>query len=197
MDLGKTLKKMGFSSSTYLEAVVMFSKGSEAVNVVPLGFILRKGMLIARIFRGSKTYKLVTEGMVDRGRLCITEDAILFYLAIFKKEEALKAFNRFCRAYVDFDIVKVEFRKDHVVLYSKPVGVEIVDRVPKGFVRASAAIVEALVWLSKIPYVDKRRRNLYKNYVKMCINVIYRSSRSRRYRMIARDISKYLQSLAQ
>lgn len=197
MNLEKTLRKIGFSGSTYLETVVVLFRGSEVVNIVPLGFVLKKGTLMARVFRGSKTYKLVAEGAVNRGRLCITRDAMLFYLSIFKKEEALKAFNRLCSAYVDFDIAKVEPRKTHLVLYCRPAGVEIIDRVPKGFIRASAAIIEALVWLSKIPYTDKSRRSLYEDYVRMCISIVYRSSRSRRYRAIAQDISRYLHNLAQ
>ncbi|MEM1646580.1 MAG: DUF447 family protein [Ignisphaera sp.] len=194
MDLEKKIRKMGFSGSTYLEVIAILYRGTEIVNIVPLGFILKKGKLVARIFRGSRTYKLITEGNTDRGRICIAKDATLFYLAIFKKEEALKTFNKLCTAYIDFNIVKVELKRNYANIYGEPVGVKIVDRVPKGFTRASAAVVEALVWLSKIPYVDKRRKAIYENYVKMCVEVIRRSSRSRRYRAIAQDIVKYLQN---
>lgn len=189
------LKRMGFSSSTYVEAVVLLFKDGRFMNVVPLGIKLKNGVFIIRIFKGSRTYKLVAEGMVDSGRICLTNEATAFYLAMFKKEEAMGILKKFCDAFIDFEIINVEPKKNYVVLYGEPKSLEIVDRMPKGFTRASAAIIEAMVWLSKIPYIDKERRSIYENYVRMCIETVYRSSRSKRYRAIARDIVNRLENM--
>uniref|UniRef100_A0A7J3QER4 DUF447 family protein n=1 Tax=Ignisphaera aggregans TaxID=334771 RepID=A0A7J3QER4_9CREN len=67
---------------------------------------------------------------------------------------------------------------------------KILKRYPKGFNRASAAIIEALIYYTKMPFVneDEKKRALLK--IEMCRETVYRSSENPMYRKIIDEIIK-------
>lgn len=193
----RLLKRIGFSSTTYLEAIaLLYGHDGGMVNVVPLGFKLKDGYIVSKIYRGGRTYEAIVGNLVRGGCICITQDARLFYLSIFEKDRAVKLFtNRedVCDATIEFTIESTNSERSGVLMYAKPSAVKILRRIPRGFTRASASIIEALVWLTKIPYTSKEKRAELIKHVELCLESIYRSSRSKVYRSIARKIYTKMQ----
>lgn len=191
----KVLRSMGFSSSTFLETITLMLDGEgNVVNVLPLGIKLLRRKLYARVFKGSKTYEALKKGVIGGGTIYVTQDARLFYLSIFKKSEAVEAIIKgdACDAAVDFNVDSICMGKRYIAIYLKPIAVRIFRKTPRGFSRAPALIIEALVLLTKLPHVDETRRREYISYIRYCIEGVYRSSKSRVYRNIANEISKAL-----
>lgn len=194
----KKLKKIGFSSNTYIEAIsILQDKEKKKLNIVPLGFKLKKQYIVARIFRNSRTFNLILDNATRNGFICVTSDAKLFYYSIFEKNKAMNMITskRICDAVIDFIIEFIDFSKNsnkYITIYLKPLSIEINRRTPRGFTRASALIIEALIWLTKIPYVSKNLRIYYAEYINLCIEGVYRSTTSSLYRSIARNIRNIL-----
>lgn len=190
----RLLKRIGFSSTTYLEAIaLLYSYDDNIVNVVPLGFKLKNGYIVSKIYKGSRTYEAIIGNLVRSGCICITQNARLFYLSIFEKNRAIKLFtNRedVCDAIIEFAIESTDSEKRGILIYAKPSAIKILRRIPRGFTRASASIIEALVWLTKIPYTPNEKRMELVKHIELCIESIYRSSRSKVYRSIARKIHR-------
>ncbi|MEM1678245.1 MAG: DUF447 family protein [Ignisphaera sp.] len=188
----RLLKRIGFSSTTYLEAVaLLYGDDGSIVNVVPLGFKLRDGYIVSKVYRGGRTYEAIVGNLVRSGCICITQDARLFYLSIFEKDRAIKLFtNRedVCDAIIEFAIESTDSERNSILMYAKPLAVKILRRIPRGFTRASASIIEALVWLTKIPYTSKKKRAELVKHIELCLESIHRSSRSKIYKSIARKI---------
>ncbi|MCS7128318.1 MAG: DUF447 family protein [Sulfolobales archaeon] len=195
----KLLRRMGFTSNTFLETIALVLNGEgNVVNVLPLGIKLSRGRLYARVFKGSRTYEALKKGVIRRGVICITQDAKLFYLSIFKKNEAIEAITEesACDAAVDFNVDSIHMGKEYIAIYLKPIAIRMLRKIPRGFSRAPALIIEALVWLTKLPYVDEIKRREYISYIRYCIEGIYRSSKSRVYRNIAKEIYEALHTKA-
>lgn len=195
----RKLKRIGFSSSTYLEAVAVLqnSKG-ETLNVVPLGFKLVGGFIVVRVYRGSRTYELVISRGASRGFICVTQDPRLFFYAVFDKAKALALIEkkRCCEAVVYFgvDSVELDEQRGYAMVSLRPVDVVVSRRAPRGFTRASAMLIEALVWFTKAVQtpLDRDTKSLYLSYVEMCVRSVYRSTSSGLYRSMARRVLEEL-----
>ncbi|MEM4041164.1 MAG: DUF447 family protein, partial [Ignisphaera sp.] len=187
------LKRIGFSSSTYLEAItILYKDNGDIANIVPLGYRLRDSNIVTKVYRGSRTYQILISNKSKRGCICVTQDAELFYLSIFDKEKAIDLFlnkqKKVCDAVIEFSIEGIENRKDSIVIYVKPLTVKILRKTPRGFTRASALIIEALIWLTKLPYTPETEREKLVKRIEFCLESINRSSRNKKYRLIAREI---------
>lgn len=195
----RRLRRMGFSSTAYLEAIAVLKDGrGSVVNVVPLGFRLRGERIAVRIFRGGRTYDIVVGGLAKAGTICVTQDARLFYYSVFDKGKAIEMLSkgRVCNALVDFEIESVETGgRGYALAILRPTEVRISRRTPQGFVRASALAIEALVWLTKIPHVSRGLRLRYAEYVRMCLEGMRRSAKSSTYRAMAKAIEERLRNL--
>jgi len=159
------LKDLGFSSDTYGETIIAFL-GSEdrdsIMSLMPMGFKLGDNCeLVGRIFRGSLIYNIILGKKLDKIPciVCVTRSPQAFYLAVFDKKILIRRFEggRCPRSYCDACIngeLTVEGVEDDIINVSiRPLSVKINRRMPLVFDRASAAIIEALVWYTKIPYV--------------------------------------------
>ncbi|MCS7111510.1 MAG: DUF447 family protein [Ignisphaera sp.] len=199
-DVLRLVRRIGFSKTTYLEAIAVFTDGAGAVlNTVPLGFKLRDGYIVSRVFRGGRTFSIVVSGLARQGYICVTQNPKLFYLSLYEKDRAIQLLNTrrrgLCDARVEFSIEFTENHSSSVVIYLKPTAVAISRRIPRGFTRASASIIEALVWLTKIPYARGGRRKRIIEHVEHSLESVSRSSRSSVYRSIARKIREKMLEL--
>jgi len=194
---------MGFSEKTYSEVIVTLLLDN-FVNSAPIGVLLLDDMLFSRVFKGSRTYELLRKGAKE-GTICVTHDPRLFYYSIIRKEKLkyifIKGINTpclsGCNGYVYFKVVKYNDLGDYLAVYMKPLSVYLRKSIPKTYNRASYAIIEALVYYSKIPYTTPKKICKYVEAIKHCVDIVYHSSRSRTYRAIARDILKRALSLVE
>jgi len=168
------LVKLGFSKSRYSE--VLLSICCENVcNIAPMGVLIRDSELFIRVFRGGKTYELMSNSSFIDCVLNITCNSIMFYNAIFEKNK-LKLVNSKivsskrvygCDAYVECVLSRKIFDKDIVYVYLKPIYIEIVNNTPRVYNRVDPAIIEALVEYTKIPYYVKSNldiKNVFRKF---------------------------------
>jgi len=192
------LSKLGFTEDTFTETVTFFLINDDKKYVMALGIKRRNSYLYARIFRGSKIYSVIVDNKNLKllCRVCISRDPLAFYYSIFRKNILLKCYNelrcikRFCDAYIDAILDNLKIKDEAIEIFLKPIDIKILKRYPKGFNRASAAIIEALIYYTKMPFVneDEKKRALLK--IDMCRETVYRSSENPIYRKIIDEIIK-------
>jgi len=159
------LKDLGFSSDTYGETIIAFLGGEDGdsiMSLMPMGFKLNDNCeLVGRIFKGSFIYNVILEKKISKIPciVCITRSPQTFYSAIFNKKILIRRFKggrcprSYCDACVDGELTMEGVGDDIINVSIRPLSIKINRRVPLVFDRASAAIIEALVWYTKIPYV--------------------------------------------
>ena len=141
-------------------------------------------------------YKAIFDQGFHEITINICSDPILFYYAIFDKEKIMNRisyFNNFpcirgCDAFIRARIIKKEPFNDYSIIYMEPVKVIVKHRYSRVYNRASFAIIEALVYYSKLPYVGKDLANRYLDTIRSLIDTVYRSSRKPVHRKIIMDI---------
>lgn len=197
--LSKTISRLGLTEETFVETVALFHIGDKW-DVMALGIKVRNGYLYARIFRGSKTYSDIidSQGLKITCRICITGNPITFYYSIFRKSaltrcySEVKCVKRFCDAYIDAVIEDMRATDSYIEVFLKPTDISVVRRYPRGFNRASAAIIEALVHYTKMGYVDGDEKRKIVLRIEMCRETVYRSSEDPTYRKIIDRIAKQI-----
>ncbi|MEM2185171.1 MAG: DUF447 family protein [Candidatus Methanomethylicia archaeon] len=203
-NLMKILDSLEFSSDTYIETVTLFYVNGKLMGLMPLGMKKLNSQFFARIFKSSRMYNTILN-LEDLSRvkckICISSNPITFYYAIFKKEKLVKAFmgknysRKFCDACIDATMTSYEKDQEFLKIYLKPIEIYIVRRYPKGFNRASAAIIEALVHYTKIPFVNMEEQKRLILKIEMCMETVYRSSEKPTYRAIIEEIFKRAKNL--
>ncbi len=195
------LKRLGFSKGTVSEVLLSLSLGNE-VNIAPMGVRLGShAELIVKIFAGCRTYDLVRRGARDYV-INISTDPLLFYYAVFNKGMLALRPARYvkaprlagCEAYVEAERSAVSHGKDYLILRLSPIYLEYRRTFPKAFNRAAPAIIEALIYYTKIPYlkrsgkIEKAREAL--DRIRECAEVVEHSTRSRKLRSVMQSIVK-------
>jgi hypothetical protein len=192
------LRYLGFSRDTWGETVVVFYRDNDIVNIMPLGLkILDENMctLYGRILRGSKFYNYIVEKNLSDTKccICISQEPQLFYYAVFEKNKLVeifssdKNFGELCDAYLTsicrFDIK--DYSVDVVILVKEII---IKRRYPRVFTRASATVIEALVWLTKISYIECNNLKDTLKYIEFLRTTVYRSSQNKLYNLLIDSI---------
>jgi len=193
------LKRLGFSKGTTSEVLLSLSLGSE-VNVAPMGVKLGENAeLIIKVFAGCRTYDLIRRGARDYV-VNITSNPLLFYYAIFGKDSLKLRPSRCvsaprvagCEAYVEAERKGVDYGRDYLILHLRPIHIEYRRVLPKAFCRAAPAVIEALVYYTKIPYLKKsgksREAEGMLKRILACAEVVGHCTRSRRLRSILRNV---------
>jgi hypothetical protein len=192
------LKSLGFSSLTYSEVLLALKLEGE-INSAPIGILLdSSGAPHLKVYRGQRTCDLLVGGARDCV-LNITDDPVLFYNAIFKKNilpymPARRVSSpriRGCHAYVECSIRKVLEREECVEAFLTPLLVEVSDRAVRTYNRAGPAIIEALVCYSKLAYfrdADREKARSLKERIEVFRDIVYHSTRDQQLRRMATDI---------
>jgi hypothetical protein len=193
-----SIKSLGFSSLTYSE-VLLTLKLEETINSAPMGILLdSSGEPHLRVYKGQKTCDLLISGARDCV-LNITDDPVLFYNAIFKKDEipylpAKRVSSpriRGCHAYVECSIKKVSAHSEYVEVFLKPLLIEVSDRTVRTYNRAGPAIIEALVCYTRLLHfkdIDREEAQILKGRIEMFRDIVYHSTRDQVLRRMATDI---------
>jgi len=191
----KLLERLGFSLDTWGEVVVVFFRDSDVVGLMPLGLRLSESCtLVGRLYKGSKLYNYILSTGVEelRCRVCVSGDPQLFYVAIFEKDRVAKAFEKsFCPKSLCCACL-AGLCRFHCVEGEEIIGLELsVDEVavrkamPTVFTRASAALIEALVWLTKMPYMECEDVGKVLERIEFLREVVYRSSNRKLFQSLA------------
>ena len=207
MNTCRRLKGLGFSKDTYGETVILFyNDNNDIINIMPMGFKLyidgNACGLIGRIFKGSMIYDLIINNGLNKinCRICVTKDPRMFYYSVFYKGyiiNKLKAGSlNYCDAYVNGVMVVNNMEGDSIKVIVHPTNIDFIRKSPKVFDRASAAIIEALVWYTKIPYVSCNKVRQILDREKFYLETVRRSSRKSIYRRIINDIYARARELA-
>ncbi len=190
---------LGFSVETYGETVIAFYNDNYVViNIMPMGFKLdsKTCTLNGRIFNGSILYKLITEKNLTsiKCSICVTKNPQLFYLSIFDKRKILRRFDkgRCPRSYCDVCIHGMmhvdEVTSDYIKVFFRPLSIKYNSKSPKVFDRASAAVIEALVWYTKMPYVSCGELDNILIRLRMCLDTVLRASTNEKIKNIINDV---------
>ena len=190
------LEDLGFSESTYGEVILTVSLG-DAVNSAPMGILLHGGCrLRLKVYRTGKTYELIVEGAEDCV-LNVTSDPLLFYNAIFKKDElsycpaelVSSPRIRGCDAYVECFIRGLTHHESYISVLLEPVLVEAPDRTVRVYSRVGPAIIEALISYTRLSSSkEPRERERLMRKIRIFREIVYHSSRNPAFREVADDV---------
>ena len=192
------LGRLGFSKITYSE-VILTIRLKETVNAAPMGVLLNDaGEACLRVYRGQRTYEMIIDGAKDCV-LNITDDPILFYNAIFKKDKiAYSPAQRVssprisnCDAYVECSITDPASYGEYLKVFLKPLFINEAHRTVRTYNRAGPAIIEALICYSKILYfkdADREKAESLKKGIDMFRDIVYHSTKDKVLRRIATEI---------
>lgn len=191
-------RQMGFNCSSYSETIVVVG-GKREYYVVPLGLKLCGKNLVARVYRNTGLYRFLRTRL---GRekigvsVCVTSDPVLFYKTVLHRDQ-VEVVREPCSS-----IPVVKGCSGYITgyvgnFYEKELSLELyidVDKawytriVPKTIVRAEYAVIEALVYLTKMPYYDSSYQEELYRRITWCQEIVYRSSENTVLRNIIDEI---------
>lgn len=200
------LRRLGFSKGSVSEVLLSLSTGHD-FNIAPVGVRLSKsGDLAVKLYPGSRTYELVRRGARDYV-INVTSDPVLFYYAVLSKNSLRLKPSRYvsapkvagCDAYVECVLSTIRHGREYLRLYLRPLHIEYRKTCPRPFCRAEPAIIEALIYLTKIPYLRRTGKlgeaQVLLTKIRYCVEVVEHSTRSRRLRYISRRILEKAENL--
>lgn len=188
------LKRIGFSKTTFSETIITINCISEYYTT-PIGFKIDKGELVARVYKNTKLFEFLIRSDC-KYCLCITSNPLLFYRSVldrsslkyrFIEEIGAECIDK-CDMYVKLDRIRVIDRGNYVFINFKPINVIVINKYPRVFRRVDYAFIEALIYYTKLPFVDREIRLNLLERIKWCREVIYRSSKYRLYRELINNI---------
>ncbi|MEM4785850.1 MAG: DUF447 family protein [Desulfurococcaceae archaeon] len=197
------LKKIGFSSTGITETIITIECGNMLYST-PIGFKLCRDKLVAKVYKNTLLHELLSRKDCKLC-LCITSSSMLFYRSVLERDYLkyiyLKDVDRKCiqncDSYINLDLIDIIDRKQYSLHYFKPFKIIIANTYPKGFHRYDYAIVESLVYLTKMTYVDENTRLSYYERILWCRDIVYRTCSNRFIRVLINNIvekaSKYLE----
>jgi len=206
MDVVRELRRLGFRANTFGEVIVVFfHTHSSSIFTVPLGLKLIAEGLKARVYPGTRTRKVLELESFDRCCICITTDPLLFYRATLYRErlryKTIRANDgeylclRQCDAYILCRIVKRYTSRRFLYLVLKPIKLVYSRHRPRVVTRATLAVLEALIYLTKIPYVNAATREHYLSMMHMLMEIVKRCTTSKAIRIAMQDILQRAQKL--
>ncbi len=194
--LHRLIRKLGFNEYVFGETISITYCGESIGSIVPLGILYRNGLFHARVYRGSSMYNVVVNKGYRLVSINICSDPVLYYHAVFNKEYLMKRIRYHgetpyimgCRAFIESVVHDLIDHGDYMELSMEPRKVIVRHRYPNVYNRVSYAIIEALIYYTKIPYVNPRKAREYIDRIKWLAWVTRRSSHRPLHRRIIDDI---------
>ncbi len=190
MYINDILRKMGFSSTTYSEVIITLTKGGEKYSM-PIGVKYLRKRFEGRIYRKTRIADIILS-QPEKISVCVTRDPIIFYRAVLEKEklEYIEVSHYEapcivgCDACIICNIESISETNEWLRIVLNPVHTVIYNVYPRPFHRVEYGIVEALVYYTKLPYVDRATAEKYYNYILVFRETVYRSTTDKKYRAI-------------
>lgn len=198
----KILKELGFSEDTFSEVLVVTKYSPDTWNCAPMGVKLKGDILYFYVYKDTKTYKAIkyfpyfTLNIVYDPEIflcCVTKNCDFDFLENAKNFNVPHIFN--ADAYVECHLNRLHELKDKAEVLCDPLNIIVKRSHPRTFNRAFPAVVESLVYLTKLkPYANLDRfddiRKLYERIL-ICRDVVYHSTTDDRYRGVINRIVSY------
>ena len=192
----RIIKKLGFNKWVYGETISISYRDHSIGSLMPLGVLFNGQLLYARIYRGSSMYTSIMGLNYSNISINICNDPVLFYHAIFNKDVLLGKVVysngvpniKSCDAYIAAKVSRIDKYRDYIIVYMDPIKAVIKHKQPKVYNRAAFAIIEALVYYTKLQYVGKDLASKYIEMIRFFTNIVHRSSSRRIHRKIIMDI---------
>jgi hypothetical protein len=187
-DVCESLKAI-FSTDTWGEVIVSFYNENRVVGLMPLGLKLSEECTLSgRLYAGSRFYNyIISAGITElKCNVCVTQDPVLFYTAIFDKSKAIEILTReaLLKKYCDIcftGFCEFQNRGDIIDLRVKIIEIVLYRELPRVFTRVNAAIIEALIWFTKIPYMECRDLATILEKLEFLREIVYRSTQKKLY----------------
>ena len=188
------LHRLGFNCETFSETIVVLGDERE-YYISPLGVKLCGDKLVARIFKNTKLHKMVASHCRECS-ICVTSDPLLFYKAVLDRSSLRVIASRRvavpsidgCDAYVEGRVGEKKDKGLYTEISISPLDVSYEEKPPSTYNRAGPAIIEALVYITKIPYFEKSEQERFYIKILWCREIVYHSSTSELLRRIIDDI---------
>lgn len=193
-------RQMGFNCSSYSETIVVVGDKRE-YYVAPLGLKLCGRNLVARIYRDTGLHRFLKTrlGKEKIGvSVCVTNDPVLFYKTVLHRDqvevEVVRETDSFtpvvkgCSGYVTGYVDRFYEKSLFLELYIEVDKAWYTKVIPKTIVRAEYAVIEALVYLTKIPYYDSSYQEELYRRITWCQDIVYRSTENIVLRKIINEI---------
>ncbi len=201
LDLEEALRSIGFRSDTYNEVVITTCIGDNCYSM-PFGVKYVRGLLRGRFFKDSIMFRIHAGYKPLYSVLCITDDPMIFYNAVFRKGDLRYKYIREygmpcisgCSACILVLKKYMRLVSDRLYVGFKPIRIRIYRRYPSVYHRFKYALIEALIQYTKIPFVDEESRRRLIEYIVYLRSTIYRSTRNKRYRGLIDDIIERIRS---
>lgn len=193
-----------FYRDAYNEVIATVTMNDEFYSM-PLGLRLSNNSLIARVFKGSRLYDVLhSRGAVDAS-ICITSNPLLFYYAVVRKDSLRYRIIdntpciEDCDACIGGRLGVAGKANNHVRIVFEPHRILILNPWPHPYVRGSAALIEALVHYTKIPYVSRTEAARLIGFIEAAVYAVEKSTTDDGLREAIRDVyrraSKLLREL--
>ncbi len=200
----RLLERLGLSSQTYSEVIMITEIGQGRYNAAPVGVRLVGELLVLRLFRESLSYALLKRS--GRCTLSLAWSPDIFYRSVMNLPIPVRTPSGFtmpivegCDAAVEAEVVEV-VEGDPATFLLKPLKTVVFRRMPRAFNRAVPAIIEALVHYTRIPVYCRMGlgEKLHEaiNRIKYCVDAVLHSTRDPVMRGIALEILKHSIALA-
>jgi len=204
----KILRELGFSPTTFSETIVVTEISNGIWNCAPMGVKLENGNLYFYVYEGARTLDALRRKKYLT--INIVYDVSVFMKCIFKKcsnEELYEPSSKFpiphiasADAYIECELLSLKEVNGKFKAVCKPINVVIKRSIPRTFNRAFPAIIEALIYYTKIkPFKRlKLKRELKKLIERLihCKYIVEHSTSNREYlEYIEKIISEVLKEL--
>lgn len=153
--MNEKLKKLGFEANRIIETILLI-KAREKIKNSPIGVKLDKNQLLtATIYKTNQIYKNIKKHSV--ASLNITNKAKLFYDSVFNKKLKTNGLRLEKSHYtIKGEIIELKKQKNYLIVKISPNEIEKNNEMVKGYCRANSAIIEALIYYTKLGYKDKK-----------------------------------------
>lgn len=189
----KLLKKMGFHTLTYNEVIITIMKNNVEYSM-PIGLKRVKNRLIGRIYRETRLASILSKD-IKKATICVSKNPLLFYYVVLEREKLRYTRIREgeacivdCEACIICNIKDFSRIGKWIKIELEPIHIIIENIYPRVYHRADYGIIEALIYYTKIPYVDQALAMKYYEYLKVFRETVYRSSGDKRLRDIIDNI---------
>ena len=204
----KILRELGFSPTTFSETIVVTEISNGIWNCAPIGVKLENNNLYFYVYEGTRTLDALRRNKYLT--INIVYDISVFMKCVFKtcsNEGLYELSSKFpiphivsADAYVESELLSLEEVNGKFKAVCNPINVVIKRNIPRTFNRAFPAIIEALIYYTKIKPFKKlkleRELNKLMERLMHCKYIVEHSTSNREYlEYIEKIISEALKEL--
>ncbi len=194
LNIYKTLYRLGFRTNTYNETILTLSSRDKVLNSLPVGIIYTKKKFKIKIYSGTQTYLLLKKYGEISPCICVSNNPVIYYYSVFEKNKLEYCIIddyyciSGCEAYVLSSLERVIDMNQYLYIYLEPRKIIVRDKYPKTIHRSRYAVIEALIYYTKTPFIEHRELDKIYQYMEHCRYIVNRSSQNSIYNKLFEKI---------